>query len=79
MPKDAAGITLDSRAIHYGELRIVGASDSRPEHVEKAVRLLHEGKINVEPIVTHRVPLDALLDGIGLMEEKRSLKVMVYP
>jgi L-iditol 2-dehydrogenase len=79
MPKDAAGITLDSRAIHYGELRIVGASDSRPEHVARAVQLLEEAKIDVEPIVTHRVPLDALLDGISLMKEKRSLKVMVYP
>ena len=79
LPKDAAGIMLDSRAIHYGELRIVGASDSRPEHVARAVQLLEEAKIDVEPIVTHRVPLDALLDGISLMKEKRSLKVMVYP
>jgi L-iditol 2-dehydrogenase len=79
MPKGASDITLDSRAIHYGELRITGASDSRPEHVAKAVRLLEEGKINVEPVVTHRVPLDALLDGIELMKQKQSLKVMVYP
>jgi L-iditol 2-dehydrogenase len=79
MPKGAADITLDSRAIHYGELRIVGASDSRPEHVAGAVRLLAEGKIDVEPVITHRVPLSALLDGIELMKEKQSLKVMVYP
>jgi L-iditol 2-dehydrogenase len=79
MPKDAADITLDSRAIHYGELRMVGASDSRPEHVATAVRLLREGKIDVEPIITHRVPLDDLLDGIALMKDKQSLKVMVYP
>jgi L-iditol 2-dehydrogenase len=79
MPKGAADITLDSRAIHYGELRIVGASDSRPEHVAGAVHLLAEGKIDVEPVITHRVPLSALLDGINLMKEKQSLKVMVYP
>jgi L-iditol 2-dehydrogenase len=79
MPKGAADITLDSRAVHYGELRIVGASDSRPEHVEKAVRLLAEDRIDVEPVITHRVPLDALHDGIALMKDKQSLKVMVYP
>jgi L-iditol 2-dehydrogenase len=79
LPKDAADITLDSRAVHYGELRIVGASDSRPEHVAGAVRLLAEGKIDVEPIITHRLSLDALLDGIELMKAKQSLKVMVYP
>jgi L-iditol 2-dehydrogenase len=79
MPKGGADLTLDSRAIHYGELRIVGASDSRPEHVAKAVHLLAKGKINVDPIITHRVPLDALLDGIELMKQKQSLKVIVYP
>jgi L-iditol 2-dehydrogenase len=79
MPKGAADITLDSRAIHYGELRIVGASDSRPEHVAAAVRLLAEGAIDAEPVITHRVSLGGLLDGIELMKEKRSLKVMVYP
>jgi L-iditol 2-dehydrogenase len=79
MPKGAADISLDSRAIHYGELHIVGASDSRPEHVARAVRLLADGKIDVEPVITHRVPLASLLDGINLMKEKQSLKVMVYP
>jgi L-iditol 2-dehydrogenase len=79
MPKGAADITLDSRAVHYGELRVVGASDSRPEHVVTAVRLLAEGKIEVDPVITHRVPLASLLDGIELMKQKQSLKVMVYP
>jgi L-iditol 2-dehydrogenase len=79
MPKGAAEIALDSRAIHYGELRIVGASDSRPEHVAKAVHLLQAGGIDVEPIVTHRIPLDDVLSGIVLMKDKQSLKVMVYP
>jgi L-iditol 2-dehydrogenase len=79
MPKGASDITLDSRAIHYGELRIVGASDSRPEHVATAVHLLQEGKIDVGPVITHRIPLDDLLGGIALMKDKQSLKVMVYP
>jgi L-iditol 2-dehydrogenase len=79
MPKGATGITLDSRAIHYGELRIVGASDSRPEHVARAVHLLEDGKLDVEPVITHRITLASLLDGIELMKRKQSLKVMVYP
>ena len=40
LPKDAPDITLNSRVVHYGELRIVGASDSRPEHVLAAIRLM---------------------------------------
>ncbi len=79
LPKDAADITLNSRTIHYGELRIVGASDSRPEHVIQALRLLAEGKIDVSALITHRVSLDEIHTGLNLMRNKQSLKVLVYP
>jgi len=79
LPKGESEITLDSRVVHYGELRIVGASDSRPEHVTKAVRLIAEGKIDTAPIVTHRLPLEAIHEGLSLMKNKQSLKVLVFP
>jgi L-iditol 2-dehydrogenase len=79
LPKNAAEITLDSRAVHYGELRIVGASDSRPEHVSRALGILASGGVDVGRIVTHRVALDHLWDGLELMKKKQCLKVMVYP
>ena len=79
LPKDASDITLDSRAVHYGELRIVGASDSRPEHVAKAVQLLADGKMDTGPIITHRVSLGNIHDGLNWMKNKQSLKVIVYP
>ena len=79
LPKGGSDITLDSRVIHYGEIRVVGASDSRPEQVRKAVRLLAEHKINVEPIITHRFELQRIYEGFELMRTKRSLKVLVHP
>lgn len=79
LPKGESDITLDSRAIHYGELKIVGASDSRPEHVEKAVEMMAQRRIDLREITTHRVSLDNLHEGLELMKSKQSLKVMVYP
>jgi len=79
LPKDASNINFDSRTIHYGELRIVGSSDSRPEHVTKAVRLMVEGKLRVGLVVTHKVSLKNIHEGIELMKTSQSLKVMVYP
>ena len=79
LPKDAANISIDSRAIHYGELRMVGASDSRPEHVSKAVKLMAEGKIDADAIITHHVSLDNIHEGLELMKNRKSLKVVVYP
>jgi L-iditol 2-dehydrogenase len=79
LPKGAAEMALDSRTIHYGELRIVGSSDSRPEHVETAIRLMAEGKIDTRNIVTHRINLTNLHAGLDLMKNRRCLKVVVYP
>ena len=79
LPKDAPDITLNSRMVHYGERRIVGASDSRPEHVREAIRLMGAGKIDTAPIVTHRVSLARIHDGLALMKAKECLKVLVYP
>jgi len=79
LPKGASDITLDSRIIHYGELRVVGASDSRPEHVTRAVQMMAAGKIDWQRLITHRLPLAEIHTGLALMQEKQSLKVLVYP
>ena len=79
LPKGASEITFDSRTIHYGELRIVGSSDSRPEHVETAIRLMAEGKLDTRNIVSHRINLTNLHQGLDLMKNRHCLKVLVYP
>jgi len=79
LPSDASDITFNSRTIHYGELRVCGVSDSRPEHVRKAVQLLAEGKIDYQKLITHRVSLENIHQGLQLMKEKQSLKVLVFP
>ena len=79
LPKGASDITLDSRVIHYGELRVVGASDSRPEHVTRAVEMMAAGKIDWQRLITHRLPLAEIHTGLALMQDKQSLKVLIYP
>jgi L-iditol 2-dehydrogenase len=79
LPKGESTIVLDSRAIHYGEIRIVGCSDSRPEHVRKAVDLLASGELDAEALVTHRLPLSKFWEGVELMKRKESFKVLLVP
>jgi len=79
LPKDDPDITFNSRTLHYGELRIVGSSDSRPEHVAVGLRLMAEGKIDADAVVTHRVSLENIQDGLDMMIRKESLKVLVQP
>jgi len=72
-------ITLDSRAIHYGELRIVGTSDSTPEHVTKAVELIAGGKLPCERIASHILTLDDFEKAIELMKSGEALRVVLKP
>jgi len=79
LPKGGSEVCLDSRIIHYNELIVAGCSDSRPEHVQAAVRLIADGKINCGAIITHRLSIDDFAEGIEVMNNKESLKVLIYP
>ncbi|MFB0546370.1 MAG: alcohol dehydrogenase catalytic domain-containing protein [Anaerolineae bacterium] len=79
LPKDDPYITLNSRLIHYGQVAVTGASDSAPQHVELALKMLAAEEIDTERLITHRVPLEDILDGFRAMKEKTSLKTLVYP
>lgn len=79
LPKGDSEITIDTRTIHYNELRVAGVSDSRPEHVRKAVEYLSAGKIDTGAIITHRLAMQDIVTGFEMMRDRRCLKVAVYP
>ncbi len=79
LPKGQSEITFDSRVIHYSELRIVGASDSRPEHVQKAIDLMASKKLDMSNIITHKVKLENFHNGLKLMMDKKCLKTLIIP
>ena len=79
LPKGDSDVCIDSRTLHYGELKLVGASDSRPEHVAEVVRLMATGSIDSGPLITHRLPIDRIHEGLALMKARTCLKVLVYP
>ena len=58
-------------AVYYG------AGDIRVEERPEPIRA--EDKIETAAVITHRVPLEKILDGIELMKKQESLKVPIYP
>jgi L-iditol 2-dehydrogenase len=79
LPKGASTIEVDSRPIHYGELRVVGTSDSAPWHVETAVDLLSSGAVPAEKLATHVLPLEEIHEAFRLMESGEALRVVLKP
>ena len=79
LPKGESMLTIDSRAIHYGEVCVVGTSDSAPWHVEQAVELLASGQVPAAKLATHSLALDQIHEAFALMESGESLRVVVQP
>ncbi|OVE74184.1 hypothetical protein BVX94_01305 [bacterium B17] len=79
LPESRKMLNIDSRLLHYGELRVVGTSDSRPEHVETAVKLLSEGILPAEQLASHVMKLDDILNAYKLMETGEALRVVLTP
>ena len=79
LPKDNPVIALDSNVVHYRELMIIGANGSSPEHNKRALQLIADGKVPVDDLITHRLPLDQVLEGIGIVSRGEAIKVTIEP
>lgn len=79
LPKDNCTLQMDSRAIHYGELRVIGTSDSTARHVEQAIALLASGRVPAGKLATHVLPLDEIHGAFELMKSGEALRVVVRP
>jgi len=79
LPHDRRMITVDSRLLHYGELRVVGTSDSTPEHVARAVEILGQASFPAGRIVTHVLGLDGFAEAVELMKAGVALRVVLKP
>jgi len=79
LPSGKSNITIDSRTVHYGELRIVGTSDSTPAQVKKAVKLISGGSMPANKLVTHVLDLFEFEKAFELMKSGESLRVVLKP
>jgi L-iditol 2-dehydrogenase len=79
LPKDAATITVDANLVHYRELTLVGVNGSTPEHNKRALDLIATGAVPVADLITHRLPLDRVLDAIEIVARGEAIKVTIEP
>lgn len=79
LPKDKPTITLDSNLVHYKELTIWGANGSSPEHNRKALALIADGSVPVSDLITHRLPLAQVAEGLEVVKGGTGIKVTIEP
>lgn len=70
---------VEANLIHYNELTVTGASDSRRRDYDTAIRMIESGRIDAERMVTHRFPLGDTQKAIETAAGGEGIKVAVMP
>ena len=79
LPKSSPIAALDVNQIHYKELVVTGSYSEKRSDFQASFALLHSGRFPAEKIITHRLPLERIVDGFHLMESGEALKVCILP
>ncbi|MCL1854738.1 MAG: alcohol dehydrogenase catalytic domain-containing protein [Clostridia bacterium] len=77
LPAGDCAITLDSRAIHYRELKVFGAFSSSVNNMMKALKILASSRIRTDLIITHTMALERIVEGIQIAIRGEALKVLI--
>jgi L-iditol 2-dehydrogenase len=79
LPKDRACPGINTNLIHYNALTVMGTTIFAPRHHAETLRLLAEGLLPGEKLVTHRFALDEFRAGAEMALEGRVLKAVFLP
>lgn len=60
-------------------LRLCGYKGHSRESAEYAVDLVRAGRLDLAPLVTHRLPLERYAEGISLLESQQAIKICFLP
>jgi len=70
---------LDGGLAHFLEARMDSSFGTTTESMIKAIKLMQRGLVNVGKIITHKMPLDRIHEGIELIESGNRAKVIINP
>ena len=72
-------LPLPLEVLYKRELTITTTYSSSPADLAAAFALIAKGEVSTEPLVSHRLPLDRLDEGVALMRRQAAMKVFVTP
>jgi L-iditol 2-dehydrogenase len=72
-------VRLDTRRVHYEELRLLGVFHHTPDLIRRAVDLLASGVLDPTPLVTHEMGIADVPRALDLMSRGEALKVLIRP
>jgi len=77
--KSGTHVKVDTRRLHYDELKIIGVFHHTPRYVRAAFSLISSGQIDANALITHEMPLERLEEALQLVASGDALKVAIVP
>jgi L-iditol 2-dehydrogenase len=72
-------VRLSLNQLHYHEQTLIGAYGCAYRHGVQALAWLADGSVPVLDMISHRMPLEALDAALKLVENRESIKILLYP
>lgn len=72
-------IPLDTSHLHYGELTVKGVFHHTPQMVRRALEFLSLGVVKGEPLITGRLPLKDVEQGLQMVSAGQAIKIALIP
>jgi L-iditol 2-dehydrogenase len=79
LPHDDSEHHLSLNSIHYHEHTLVGAYGCSFRHGVAALELLGSGRLRLDDLISHRLPLTGLDEGLDIVARRAGMKVHLYP
>ena len=77
------GVLRDPVAFGFGEwssgVALLGYEGHRREAAQAALKLVEEGRLRLEPLITHQLPMSRYAEGVELLRRKEAIKVAFFP
>lgn len=72
-------IQIDANAIHYRQLVLTGTSGSNVRQFRTALELVAEGRLDVRPLITDRLPLASVRAALERTQTHREMRLILDP
>lgn len=78
-PPKGTSFKVNAADMHYSEYTLKGVFHHTPQHVQTAVHLLSDGKVDGYSLITETRPLERLVDSLEDMAEGKGSKYILTP
>jgi len=78
LPADRQIVPINSNLIHYKQLVVTGTTRSTLEQYRNTLKFITEGIIDVSKLITKRMTINHIMDGINNSIEAKGLKNVIY-